>query len=574
MREQWLSLMGTRQVAGVNNNNPAYPELREGSRGYTPLRKEFSQALFALMGLAVAVFLIACANLASLLVVRGIERTGETSMRLAMGANRSQIVGQWMTECMLVAAIGGSAGLILAHWMTELLLLFVNESDRGWLQFEADSTSLLVGLGLTVAAGLLFGLFPALRASRQGVQDLIKENSTTVIGRRGRVAHVVLAAQIAAALVLVVSATLFSKTLWNLNHTPTGIDTEAVAYAWPHFWKTEFPGEKIPSVIDEVLERLENSPHIASASMGIGLPFLGGGAWGPITVPGYTLAPDEPNLVYFKFVTPGYFTTMGIPLLTGRDFEQQDRAADSDAVAIVNERFARHYFSDRDPIGREFLSGRPPKLRPTRIIGVVADSVDRSFREEPRELAYGIPSPQASGGILVRTKPGIDAAVGEAEIRAAFASLAPKVPVESGTMSKAVQYSLRRDRLVAELSAVFGVLGILLAAVGLYGATAHMARSRRREIGLRIALGAQRSDIVRLMLRDNVWVALVGIAAGLAGGFAVGQLIESLLFGVTVTDPLALGVSAGLLALAVLAASLLPALRASRLNPLESLRYE
>ena len=574
VREQWLSLMSNQQVAQAYNANPVYPELREGSRGYSRLRMEFSQALYALMGLAVAVFLIACANLASLLVVRGIERTGETSMRLALGANRSQIAGQWMTECLLLAGIGGAVGLMLAYWTTELLLLFVRESDRGWLRFQVDSTALLVGVGLTIVAGVLFGLFPAFRASRLGVQDLIKENSTTVIGRRGRVAHVVLTGQVAVALVLAVAAALFTKTLWNLNQAPAGLETEAVAYAQPLFWKTEFPRDKIPSVINEVLERLQNSPNIASVSMVSGLPFVyGSGGWGAITVPGYTFAPDEPNLVYFKTVTPGYFTTLGIPLLKGRDFEQRDRT-DRFSVAIVNERFARHYFSDRDPIGQEFLSGRPPKFRSTHIVGVVGDTVDSGFREEPRELVYGTFSPDGYAGIVVRAQPRVDAAVCEAEIRAALASLAPKIPVESGTMRGAVQESLRRDRLVAELSAAFGVLGMLLAAVGLYGATAHMARSRRREIGLRIALGAQRSDIVRLMLRENVWIILAGTAIGLAGAVAVGRVIESLLFGITPTDPLTLGTAAVLLGLVALMSSLWPALRASRLNPLESLRYE
>ena len=573
VREQWLSLMSTRQVSQAYNANPMYPELREGSRGYSRLRGEFSQALYALMGLAVAVFLIACANLASLLVVRGIERTGETSMRLALGAKRGQVVGQWMTECLLIAGIGGVMGVMFAYWMTELLLRFVNESDRAWLRFQVDSTGLLVGLGLTIAAGLLFGFFPALRASRLGIQGLVKENSTTVIGRRGRVAHVVLTGQVAAALVLAVSAALFTRTLWNLNQAPAGLETDTVAYAQPQFWKTEFPRDRVRPVMDEVVERLRNSPSIASVSEGTGVPFAhGAGGWGAITVPGYTFAPDEPNLAYFKSVAPGYFQTLGIPLVAGRDLREQDRLEDAPPVAIVNERFARHYFPDRDPLGQEVQSGR--RLTSQRIVGVVADTVDSGFREEPRELVYRPVSPQGYPPIVARAKPGVDASVCEEEIRALLSSLAPNVPIESGTLKGAVQETLRRDRLVAQLSTAFGVLGMLLAAVGLYGATAHMARSRRREIGLRIALGAQRSDIVRLMLRENLWVILAGIAIGLAGAIGVGRVIESLLFGVAATDPLALGIAAVLLALVALAASLWPALRASRLSPLESLRYE
>ncbi len=314
LRERWPGLRPPELAPSRYNSRPRHLRLKDGSRGYSPLRTEFSQALYALMGLALAVFLIACANLASLLVVRGIERTGETSMRLALGANRGQLVGQWMTECLLMAGIGGVTGLILAYWMTELLLLFVNESDRAWLRFQADSSTVALGLGLTIAAGLLFGLLPAFRASRLGIQELIKEHSAAVIGRRGHVAHAVLTGQVAVALVLVVSATLFARTLWNLNRAPAGLETDAVAYARPLFSKTEFPWDKRPLVMKEVMERLRNSENIASVGGAGGLPFVSGShGWGPITVPGYTFAPDEPNLAYW-----GIYLTQVTPTSCGR----------------------------------------------------------------------------------------------------------------------------------------------------------------------------------------------------------------------------------------------------------------
>ncbi len=572
LRERWRSLEGARQATSGYNNDQ-YVLLRDGSRGYTPLRAEFSQALYALTGLVAAVFLIACANLASLLIVRGIERTGKTTVRLAMGANRGQLILHWMTECHLIACLGGATGLVLAPWIAEVFLLFVKESDRAWLRFEPEPTVVALAVGLTLVAAFLFGLLPAFRAHRLGIQGLLKEHSGAVIGHRGRLAHTILAMQVAIALVLVVSAGLFTKTLWKLSHTPAGLATESVAYAWPQFWKTEFPRDRVRPMIDEVIERLRNSPNIASVSEGYGLPFAyGADAWSSVRVSNYGLAPGEENLAFHNSIAPGYLKTLGIPIKKGRDFEKRDQLEDAPPVVIVNERFARHYFPDRDPIGQEFRSGRAPT--PKRIIGVVGDTTDRNFREQPREFVYRPVGTQSYSPIVVRTKPGFDASLGEEEIRALLSSLAPNIPIESGTLKAAVRESLRRDQLVAQLSSSFGVLGMLLAAVGLYSATAHIARSRRREIGLRVALGAERSDVVRLLLRENVWVTLAGLAIGLAGSVGVGHVMESLLFGVSATDPLALGTASALLALVALAASLWPAFRAAKLDPSRTLRYE
>ena len=555
-----------------SNLDPGYLFLKDGSHGYSKLRREYTQSVHLLMGLVVVVFLVTCANLASLLFVRGVESTGETSVWVALGASRQQVIRQWMTEYFLLACIGGVTGLLLSQWITDLLLLSVDEANRAWLQFEADATVILLSIGLTVAGGLLFGFLPALRASRVGIQQVMKENTSAAMGHRRSLAPFVLAGQIGATLVLVLAALLLGKTLWNLSHTPAGFETQGLAWGHPEFFKIHHPRDEITLLVQEALERLRNSPQIASASMGYALPF----EWGisnssSVMVDGYELAPGEPNIVRVAAVAPDYFGTVGIPLLRGRDFEERDRLPDAPPVAIVNERFARHYFADRNPVGQVF---KPGSRSPQRIIGVVANSKSKSLREEPVDVAYYPVGLRPYPPILARGKPGVDASAVEAEIRAALRSVHEHVPIWSGTMPEAVNKSSRQERLVTSLAVAFGMLGILLAAIGLYGVTAHTLQSRRREIGLRRALGADTAAVLRLMLRQSFLITLAGIAIGLAFAIAAGRFIESLLFGVTATDPVLLGASAAIVAVVGIGAALWPALRAAKLDPSHALRCE
>lgn len=572
LRESWPRLDEPLRIKRRNNGRPEFMVLEDGSRGYSAVRLEFSRAVLVLMGLVAAVFLIACANLATLLFVRGAGRLREMSIRLALGAGRAQLIRQWMTECLLLSVLGGLAGLLAARWITDLLLYFVAEPDRPWLRFQASPLVVVLSLALTLAAGFLFGLLPGIRATHASPEAMLRAHSGAVTGRRGWLAQAVLAGQLAASLVLVVGAALFARTLWNLNRTSGGFERKTVVYGVPDFRATQSPRDRAPGVMKEVLDRLNRSPHIAAASMG-DPPMVwadSGGNW--VTgVPGYVPAEGENNIAYANDVAPGFFHALGIPLIAGRDFEERDRAGGGNraSVIIVNETLARHYFQDRNPVGQKIVYGTPME-----IVGVVKDTKNKSLRDPQKDVIYMPLASDRWSAIMARPKPGVTPSVGEAEVRSAFTAAAKNVPVETKRLEDAVQRSLGRDRLVAHLSAAFGLLGVLLASIGLYGAMAHAVSSRTREIGIRIAVGAAPWDVIRMVLQQSLRVTGLGILIGLPAAMAGSRLVGSLLFEVSPSDPLTLAVSAAILAAAALLAAWWPARRAARLDPSRALRCE
>ena len=342
LRQRWAELDEPNRQSFSRNTRDRL-ELEDGSRGYSGARLEFSGAVQVLMGLVAAVFLISCANLATLLFVRGAGRLREMSIRIAVGATRGQLVRQWMTECLLISSLGGVVGLLAARWITGVLLLFVPEPDRGWLTFETGSRDMLLTVAFTAAATAMCGLLPALRSTRVRADVALGSRAATVTAPQGSLAKLVLAAQLAVSLVLVVGGVLFARTLWNLNNDSGGFDRKAVVYAVPDLAFNAIPRDRQLAIMYGAVDRLARSPLVAAASMGSAPMVWGDGGFGFVSgVSGYTLQPDEDNTAFSNSALPGYFRALGIPLVAGRDFEERDRpAAGQPAKVVVINRDAR-----------------------------------------------------------------------------------------------------------------------------------------------------------------------------------------------------------------------------------------
>jgi predicted permease len=461
--------------------------------------------------------------------------------------------------------------------MTRVLLYFIPEADRGYLSFHPDGKLFLFIAAITLAAAFLFGLVPALRASQADLAPVLRGAARSLTSRR-RFSELLLVGQVAACVVLVAGAIMFVRTLWKLNTGNVGFDRKNVVYANPNqseFVRAGYSRDRIAAAMDEVVGTIGRSPHVARVSMGLPPILVGGTLSGFALVPGYRYADGEENAVYFGSVAPGYFETLSIPLIAGRDFEERDRLPSAPRVMIVNENFVRHYFQGRSFLGQTVtITNTLDASAPRQIIGVVKDSKRDSIRESQKDLVY---FPIRSGGwdvIVARARPGVDPSICEAELRSAFASIVPKVPAETGRLEMVVKNSTGRERLVAQLSAAFGGMGILLAAIGLYGAMSHAVRSQTREIGIRLALGAAPRAIRGMVLRKTLFIAVIGTVIGLPVSMVATRGVQALLFGVSPNDPLTFSCSTVLLIGVALFAGWWPADYAARLNPTDALRHE
>jgi predicted permease len=552
-------------------------EMHPGATGHTELRGRHRRSLLLLMTSAGLVLLIACANVASLLLARAAARRREFTVRSALGAGRFRLVRQLMTESLLLAALGGLLGLLLAQAGTRALLVFMRIQDNP-VSFNVapDARVLLFTLTSSLLTGLIFGIAPALRSSRLGLASAIKEAGGSATRQRLNQALVVV--QVALSLVLLVGAGLFVRTLAKLNATDAGINRENVVVFDLDFTQ-RLDTTRRAMLYKELLARLETLPD--SRAAGMSSFFLLGQccSFQGITAEGYAARPGE-NLYCNEFrISPRFFETTGTPLLSGRDFGPQDeRSADSppaSRTAVINQAMARRYFGEANPVGRRFYSTDQPEQK-FEIVGVVKDVRYLSLRK-PSPPTYYLPFFQNPGnmGMTFALRTTNDSGALVASLRQVIREVDPTVQMrDARSLNDVVNTSLHQERVLAQICGFFSLFALALACLGLYGVLSFSVIQRTREIGVRIALGAQRRNVLALVVSQGLKMALLGLTLGLAAAMAVTRFTSNFLYGVTPTDPAAfIGVSLLLLFVAMLA-SWLPARRATKLHPMTVLRHE
>jgi predicted permease len=552
--------------------------LSSGAHGRTTLQRDAGAPLVAVSFMAALVLLIACANIANLLLARGAARQREFSIRAAMGASRWRMMRQLFAENLLCAGAGGVLGLLVGAWTMGILIPAVG-SGTGveGLSSKLDGTILAFALGATLLASILFGLVPALRASRADVSQTLKDQgSTTSAGTsQVRVRKVLVGAQIAFTVLLLAGSGLFVRTLWNLRQVDLGFKTEHVATFSIAPELNGYSPARTVALCDQLNERLAALPGVDAVGSSQ-IPTLTGTNYGAnITVPGSPDLPEDERNVNEDWISPGYFSTLGVPLLAGREFNAGD-GPQSQKVAIVSQAMVRRFLPGRDPIGVRFAFGGATATPDVEIIGVVKDLKQGNVRGEIKPFVYQPYPQQPSLGEMtfyVRTQQ--DPAALAATFRHEVQQLDANLPVyDLKTLDRIVDEDLFAEQLVATLSASFGVLAALLASLGIYGVLAYMVVQRTREIGIRIAFGAETRHVHALIFREVGVMVIAGAAAGLPAAYALARFSESILFGVRSSDPAVYALDIVLIASVAFAACAIPARRAVRVDPIVALRHE
>ena len=563
------------------------------AQGFNALRKQFSTPLRLLMAVVGLVLLIACANVANLLLARAAAREKEIALRLAMGATRWRIVKQLLSESLLLAFVGGAAGLLLASWSSSLLLSVFASGKNSFsagapISLSAPLDLRIVGFTalVSVIAATVFGLVPAWSATRLDLTPSLKDGRMSIGGRRFGWGRALVITQVAVSLTLLVGAGLFIRSLGKLRSVDLGFQREHVLVFSVDPQLINYKREQIGGLYKEILDRIGAVPGVTSASLSRQGLLSGSGTQGSINVPGFIPPPEENQLVrkgddveidipYLSQVGPNFFRTLGMKIVRGRDLSPQDNET-SPKVAVVNEAFARYYFGSTDAIGRRFDRGENDGGE-VEIVGVVKDAKAESVKEQTPRTFYvpflQDPSSWRETTFQVRTTGDPLAVV--AAIRHEVQALEPNLPVfRIKTLEQQVDETLGQERLVATLASLFGVLALLLACAGLYGVLSYSVSRRTREIGVRMALGARRGHVLRFFIGQGMVLVLLGLVFGLAAALALTRFVSSLLFGVSNTDFLTFVVAALGLAMVGLVACYLPARRATKVDPLIALRSE
>jgi predicted permease len=555
----------------------AHIELTPAARGLSRLRFGFSLPLQILMAVVGLVLLIACANIANLLVARATARQREIAVRMALGAERGRLIRQMLTESVLMAFCGGGLGVLFASWASGALLAMVSTGPEPLpLDVAPDARMLAFTLLVSLCTALLFGTVPALRNTRIDLTPALREGRGALsAASRSPLAKALIVSQVALSLVLLVGAGLFLRTLANLAQVDTGftkenvllfgIDPPAVGYK---------EDSRLVNLYQQIEQRVSTTPGVRAASISF-FTFNQGEWTDPISIPGQTQTPDHDMSVTNNVAGPGYFAVMGIPLMVGRVFGAQDTEK-SPKVAVINETMAKRFFPGGSPIGRRFGMGDDPKhSNEIEVVGVVKDAKNVSLRERPFAEAY-FPYTQRMGyyyDLEVRYSGDPQAII--SEVRRAVGELDGNLPVSyQNTLAQQVDQSIASQTLIAQLSTFFGLLAVFLACVGIYGLMSYAVTRRTNEIGIRMALGAGCSKVLWIVMHESLILVGLGLIIGLPAALAADRLVSKMLFGLSPADPPSM-VGAGILLLAfAVLASYLPARKASRVDPMVALRYE
>jgi putative ABC transport system permease protein len=557
-----------------------YPEVRDWGINLVTFYRAFvnpqlETALVVLLCAVVCVLLIACANIANLLLARSAARQKEMAIRAAMGAGRVRLLRQLLVESVTLSVLGGIAGTLCAIWALPIVNRTLPPNLLPIPEIAIDRTVVLFAAAATIVTGLLFGIAPSWRAARLDLNATLKQSGRSAAsGPRAVVRNLLAGSELALATVLLIGAALLIQTLYRLQRTELGFEPRGVLTFQLAPPAVKYPlDSKAPAFYRALIDSLEAIPGVRAAAVSSGLPFGAGNYTStPITAVGPSVLPPDTGVpVDWRIVTPGYFHTMGIPLLRGRDFTDADRSNDA-RVVIISAATAERFWAKDDPIGRAFR--QVADARAFTVIGVVGDVKNTALnRQTPAMYLAAARGVWPLMDVAVRTD--ADPAAILPSIRQAVRQLDPQLPLATvRTLDEWLSNSAAQPRLNAQLLGVFAAVALLIAAIGIYGVLAYSVTQRTREIGLRMALGAPRHRVLRLVISEGMAVGACGIGAGLVAAAAVGQTLSTLVFGIRVHDPLTYGGVAAVLAIVALAACFIPARRASLVDPLVALREE